>query len=350
MITSTLKDMGFVACRAYNDVYMQMSTKADGTPYWQYVLIFTDDCLVIAEHPRGILMELDQNFLLKPGSIGEPKIYLGADVKKYKLESNDWVWSMSSDTYVKAQIKNVETFLAKQGKQLKTKAPTILPSGYRPELDCSKALNDEWTGYYQQYIGILRWAVELGRVDITCECSMMAAYCAAPRQGHFEAIMHMFAYLKYKPRSRMVFDHTIPPLPEEVPADWYPFYGNVKEELPPNMPEALGNPVRQITFCDSDHAGDQVNRRSRTGVLLYVNRSLITWYSKKQLSVETSSFGSEMVAMKTAVELSLGLRYKLRMMGIPVEGPVHIKGDNMSVISNASVPESVLKKKSLSIC
>ena len=57
-----------------------------------------------------------------------------------------------------------------------------------------------------------------------------------------------------------------------------------------------------------------------------------------------------MVDIKTAVELSLGLRYKLRMMGIPVEGPVHIKGDNMSVISNASVPESVLKKKSLSIC
>ena len=73
------------------------------------------------------------------------------------------------------------------------------------------------------------------------------------------------------------------------------------------------------------------------------------WYSKKQGSVETSSFGSEMVAMKTAVELSIGLRYKLKMMGVPVEGPVYIKADNMSVISNASIPESMLKKKSQSI-
>ena len=88
-------------------------------------------------------MELDQHFLLKPSSIGEPKIYLGADVKKYEIRTDEWVWAMSSDTYVKAQIKNVETFLAKQGKQLKTKAPTILPTGFRPELDCSRELNGE---------------------------------------------------------------------------------------------------------------------------------------------------------------------------------------------------------------
>jgi len=159
----------------------------------------------------------------------------------------------------------------------------------------------------------------------------------------------MFAYLKYKERSSVVFDSSLPEVPEVIPAAWYQFYGDAKEELPPDMPEPLGKPVRQVTFADSDHAGDQVNRRSRTGVLMYVNRSPITWYSKKQLSCETSTFGSEMVAMKTAVELSLGLRYKLRMMGIPVEGSIHIKGDNMSVISNASVPESVLKKKSQSI-
>ena len=87
------------------------------------------------------------------------------------------------------------------------------------------------------------------------------------------------------------------------------------------------------TFTDSDHANDKLNRRSRTGVLIFVNGALICWHSKKQLSVETSSFGSEMVAMKTAVELSLGLRYKLRMMGVPLGGPINVKADNMSVVS-----------------
>ena len=53
--------------------------------------------------------------------------------------------------------------------------------------------------------------------------------------------------------------------------------------------------------------------------------------------------------MKTAVELVEGLRYKLRMMGVPLEGSCHVKADNMSVIHNCSNPVSQLKKKSNSI-
>ena len=53
--------------------------------------------------------------------------------------------------------------------------------------------------------------------------------------------------------------------------------------------------------------------------------------------------------MKAAFELIEGLHYKLRMMGVPLEGPTHILADNMSVIHNVSNPVSQLKKKSLSI-
>jgi hypothetical protein len=100
---------------------------------------------------------------------------------------------------------------------------------------------------------------------------------------------------------------------------------------------------------DSDHAGDVVNRRSRTGFLIYVNRSPIFFYSKKQGSIETSSFGSELSAMKTAVELTEGLRYKLRMMGVPVDEATCVLADIMSVVHNCSNPASPLKKKSNSI-
>ena len=54
--------------------------------------------------------------------------------------------------------------------------------------------------------------------------------------------------------------------------------------------------------------------------------------------------------MKQGMETLRGLRYKLRMMGVPISGPSHIYGDNMSVIHNTQKPESVLKKKSNSIC
>ena len=102
-------------------------------------------------------------------------------------------------------------------------------------------------------------------------------------------------------------------------------------------------------FVDSDHAGDIVTRRSRTCFMIFLNSSLVYWYSKKQGSCETSSFSSEFIAMKSCCKYVRGLWYKLRMMGIPVEFPTFTFGDNQSVLVNSSKPHSSLKKKSSSI-
>jgi len=80
-------------------------------------------------------------------------------------------------------------------------------------------------------------------------------------------------------------------------------------------------------------------------VLIYVNCAPIIWYSKHQNTVEASTFGSEFVAMKIAVELIEGLRYKLWMMGIPLDGLTLLFCDNNAVVKNSTRPESVLKKK-----
>ena len=78
---------------------------------------------------------------------------------------------------------------------------------YRPELDVSEELDAGRANYYQGLIGVLRWIVELGRVDICCEVSMMAAYNVCPRVGHIEAVMHIILYLSCHERSsRLVFD------------------------------------------------------------------------------------------------------------------------------------------------
>ena len=65
--------------------------------------------------------------------------------------------------------------------------------------------------------------------------------------------------------------------------------------------------------------------------------------------METSSFGSEFVAMRQCCEYLKGLRYKLRMMGIPVNNPCFIFGDNQSALWNTIVPDSMLKKKTDSV-
>ena len=61
-------------------------------------------------------------------------------------------------------------------------------------------------------------------------------------------------------------------------------------------------------------------------------------------------FGVEFVVLKNGIETLRGIRYKLRKMGVDIDGPSYCYRDNMSVIHNTSKPESTLKKKSNSIC
>ena len=201
-----------------------------------------------------------------------------------------------------------------------------------------------------QQIGVLQWLAELGRLDIATGVSMLAAFSACPRQGHLAAVLHLYAFLKKNnKRNKLVFDPT--PMEHDPAAelDWSDFYKPQEELIPEDMPEPRGRAVQMTCYVDSDHAGDQISRRSRTGVLIFIQRAPIIFYTKKQGSIETSSFGSELSAMKTAVEMIEGLRYKLRMMGVPLDGSAFVKADNMSVVHNCGSPQSMLKKKSNSI-
>jgi hypothetical protein len=119
--------------------------------------------------------------------------------------------------------------------------------------------------------------------------------------------------------------------------------------IPSDAPTPRGKEVDLRLFVDSDHAGEQFTRRSRTEFVIYLNMAPIVWFSKRPPTVESSVFGAEFVAMKNGIETCRCLRYKLRMMGVTLSGPTFVYGDNMSVVHNTQRPESVLKKKSNSI-
>ena len=123
------------------------------------------------------------------------------------------------------------------------------------------------------------------------------------------------------------------------------FYPDAEEHIPTNCPEARGKPVQINLFVDADHAGNVVTWRSHTGILIYLNMAPIYWYSKKQSTIETSTFSSEFVALKIACEKVISLRYKLRMFGVPLEGAANIFCDNEAVFKSASIALSVLKRK-----
>ena len=351
-LAATLREkLGFTPCRADGDVWMRKATKADGEKYYEYLLVYTDDILIVSTEPRKVMSGLEAHYRVKPTSIKEPDMYLGSDVGKYTIpdDPGKQYWYMSSHTYVKEAVRNVKKWVTDNGHKWKTNVSSVLPSGYRPELDATAMCDDNLHSVYYQHIGVLRWAVELGRIDIAGEVSMLSSYLAAPRIGHVEAVLHIFAYLAKYDRSRVVFDAGYKAHEPYDRPDWADFYPDAREAIPPDAPEPRGKPVQLTCFVDADHAGDRVTRRSRTGVLIYLNRSPITWFSKRQNSVETSTFGSEFVALKVATEMIVGLRYKLRMMGVPLDGAADVFVDNQSVVYNTSLPESTLKKKSNAI-
>ena len=194
--------------------------------------------------------------------------------------------------------------------------------------------------------------VELGRIDILItEVSLLASHLALPWEGHLDAALHIFGYLKKRHNSRVVLDPTYPDIDMGMfkKCEWKDFYGDAVEAIPPNAPEPRGKEVDLRLFVDSDHAGEKLTRRSRTGYIAFLNMAPVAWFSKKQTTIETSVFGAEFVAMKTAMDAMRGLRYKLRMMGIPLSGPTFFYGDNMSVIHNTQRPESQLRKKANAI-
>jgi hypothetical protein len=126
--------------------------------------------------------------------------------------------------------------------------------------------------------------------------------------------------------------------------------GDVKEAIPPNAPVTILKAIDLHLFVDSNHVGEHFTCRSRTGFVIYLNMAPIVLFSKRQPTVQASVFGSEFVAMKNLIETTQGLRYKLSMMGVTIDGPTYVYGGNMSVVHNTQRPESVLKKKSKAIC
>ena len=79
---------------------------------------------------------------------------------------------------MKEAVRNVKRYLAKSGMKLKRKAGSPITPNYSPEIDSSEELNGVESTYYQSLIGILRWMVEMGRIDISTEVSMLSSYVA----------------------------------------------------------------------------------------------------------------------------------------------------------------------------
>ena len=344
-LSAKLRALGYRPSKADTDFWIK-----ECPDHYEYIATYVDDVLVYSKRPLDVIKALQEDYILK--GIGIPRYYLGGDILQL-----DGAWS-SNGSQVKTAL-SAETYIdnaiAKFEKAFSTDtAPFVfrqysspMDSEYHPEADTSPLLNPRQATIYRGLIGAANWVVTLGRFDVAYTVNTLARYSMAPRHDHFAAALHLFGYLKLARAGHILIDPTPLPL-DGIPAttyDWTEFYPDAAEELPPDAPPPKGLPVTTTCYVDADHAHDTVTRRSVSGILLFINGMPIKWYSKRQTTVETSSYGSELVAARIAIELVIELRYKLRMLGVPVDSPTHLLGDNMSVVLNTTVPSSQLKKK-----
>ena len=192
--------------------------------------------------------------------------------------------SFSAHTYVVNAVENVKILLQEEGRGLKSTAKTPFPSTtYRPEVDVSDECADLYASRYQNLVGVLRWAVELGRIDISTEVALLLQHLALPSVGHLNAVYHVFAYLNKLDKSRIIFDPTdpVPVTPSHHRPDWSSFYSHLRRCL---------NRLATRLYCMYSIAGNVVTRRSHTGTFLFVQNLPIQWLSKRQNTVKTLTF------------------------------------------------------------
>eukprot|EP00984_Skeletonema_dohrnii_P035644 scaffold35655_cov150-Skeletonema_dohrnii-CCMP3373.AAC.1 len=199
-------------------------------------------------------------------------------------------------------------------------------------------------------IGSAQWVVSIGRFDVAVHIMTLSSFRAQPRRGHLERIKRVYAYLikmkhaviRYRTDMPDVSDFTFPDI------DWSNSpYAGAKEEIPTNLPPARGKAVLMTTFADANLGHDVVSGKSVTGLLHFLNKTPIDWFSKKQGTIETATFGSENCASRTAIEQIRANKLTLLFLGVPLAGKPILLGDNKSVVDSGTVPHQQLHKRHL---
>ena len=335
-LSDTLYEMGWKPCICDPDVWMK-----DCDSHYEYVCVYVDDLAVMSKEPALFFQQLKE--------IGKYKLK-GEDVIKYHIggdfyRDTDGILCYSAKTY----IERMETTFQRlfPGEDIKKYASPLAPNDH-PELDTTEECNEADIAKYQSLIGAMQWAVSLCRWDIHCAVMTMGRYRAAPREGHLQRLKHIMGYLKAMPEGAIKFRTDEPDYSQfqEMHVDWsYSVYGKRQEDIPEDMPVPKGRAVTLTCYVDANLMHDTITGRSATGILHLMNNTPIDWFSKRQDTVETATYGSEFVAARIATEQIMDIRTTLRYMGIPINDKTYMYGDNESVVTSSTLPHSVLKKR-----
>ena len=335
----SIRAMGFVPTRADPDLWIKLNGESDT---YEYIATYVDDLIVVAKEPMRYLDEIKKQYPIRNIEFN-PEYYLGNNIEVRKNNT----MKISSKKYITEVLRKYEE---KHGSLKKENVPAK-PDDH-PETDDTPFLNQEGITLYQSILGICQWISTSGRFDITFAVANLNRFAHSPREGHLKRAIKIFGYLKKYTKRGYVIDPREPIVNlkyEKLVPDFGNQYSDFIEDEDTRLPKAKMKELPINIFVDSNHGHDRVNGRSITGLISFVGRTPTHYMAKRQSAVQTPTFGAEFVALKSAVEEAITLRYYLRSMGVRVTKPTIIYGDNLSAITNTVNPGSALKKKYLAL-
>ena len=187
--------------------------------------------------------------------------------------------------------------------------------------------------------------------------NQLSSFTHYPRQGHVLDALRIFGFLeKWQNKGISISGNSTINIWDKLdsrkviyPGDMKNYYPDFKFEELSDPPEPKGDPVEANIFVDASHAKDKLDRKSVTGMLVYIGDMLINSVNKRQKSVAIITFSSEYLALKTAVEEARGISILLQSIWVPCKGPINIHSHSESVLKSAANPGHKLKWKHVSI-
>ena len=282
--TSHLLTIGFIASTADPSLFVFRNGST-----FLYLLLYVDDIILTGNDPTAItslITALASTFELK--DLGPLRYFLGLQI------------DYGRDYLFVHQRKYITDLLSKFNMTSCKAASTPFPISHKLQASSADLLSDPTP--YRSFVGALQYAI-FTRPDITYAVNQVCQYMHKPTATHLAAAKRILRYLQGTLHLGIRFQSGSPTL---------------------------------TAFTDSDWAGDPYDRRSTTGITVFLGNNPITWVSKKQHTVSRSSTEAEYRALATGVAELAWLRQVLCDLGIFLPSAPAIWCDNTSAIALAS--------------
>ena len=332
-----LQEMKFKPSKADPDVWMR--PESGGTCY-EYIAVYVDDLAIAAKDSQAFCNELKKKYNLKLKGVGPLEYHLGCTYKK----DPDGTLAADPRRYVNKILESFERMFKE--KPRKSRPP--LEGGDHPELDTSELCDEHQTKQFQTLIGQLQWLISLGRFDIAVHVMSLSRFRAQPRKGHLDRVKRIVGYLLFLPDGAIRFRTGEPDFSslKDQEYDWTrTVYSGACEQIPHDIPKPLGKHVQTTHYVDANLHHDLATGKAVTAALHFLNQTPIDAYTKRQSTVETATYGSEFVAARTAVDQIIDIRTTLRYLGVPIRNKSYMFGDNKSVVTSSTIPNSTISKR-----